>query len=71
MQARYAAEERLANSIAIRWGFGKYVEAMRRDRHGSVNSMLEARGTAIVRRALVQTQRQQEEFFRAHPELAK
>jgi hypothetical protein len=70
MQARHAAEERLANSIAIRWGFGKYVEAMRRERHGSVNPVLEARGPAIVHRALKQTRRQQEEFFRAHPELA-
>jgi hypothetical protein len=26
MRARYSAEERLANSIAIRWGFGKYIE---------------------------------------------
>ena len=52
MRSRYAAEERLANSIAIRWGFGKYVEAMRRERHGTVIPMLEARGPAIVRRSL-------------------
>ena len=71
MQARYAAEERLANSIAIRWGFGKYVEAMRRNRHGSVNPMLETRGPAIVHRALEQTRRRREEFCRAHPEVAK
>jgi hypothetical protein len=52
MRARYAAEERLANSIASRWGFGKQVEAMRLERHGSVDPMLEARGPAIEHRSL-------------------
>ena len=62
MRARYSAEERLANSIAIRWGFGKYIDVMLRERHGSVDPILEARGPAIVHRYSEQTRHQQESF---------
>ena len=62
MQSRYAAEERLADSAAIRWGFGSHIRLLRRGRDRTVNQVLEERAPKIVRRQLRETQRQQDEL---------
>jgi hypothetical protein len=71
MQSRYAAEERLADSIAVRWGFGDNIKALRIERRATVNPLLEARGPEIARRMLCKTRRQQAELrarFEVEPE---
>jgi hypothetical protein len=50
MQARYAANEKLANAQAIRWGFGEEIKTNHRERHKTINPWLEAQTPKILRR---------------------
>ena len=50
MQSRYSAEEKLADAIAIRWGFGADISVLHNERHTTVNPIFEARVPKIMRR---------------------
>jgi hypothetical protein len=57
MLSRYAAEERLANSIAVRWGFRANITAMRRERREVVGPRLELRGRRFMRQLMRSVER--------------
>lgn len=60
MQARYGAEERLADAIATRWGFGNEIKASRGERQRTVNPILELLLPEISRRRSARIRRRQE-----------
>lgn len=49
MKSRWAAEERIADGIASKWGFGENIKAMRFERIHTVNPLLANREPQIVR----------------------
>jgi hypothetical protein len=56
MQTRYAAEERLADLMADRWGFSNERAARVRERRSTVNPWLDLRRSKILRRMLMPAQ---------------
>jgi hypothetical protein len=61
MEARWRAEERLADVIATGWGFGRHIAAMRRERLDVVNPFLEAHGPEVYRRMMARTRELQDQ----------
>jgi len=59
MQSRYVTEERLADLIAVSWGFEDHLRRLRRERDRTVNPLLEARAPQIMRRMLNATRDRQ------------
>ncbi len=50
MLSRYADEEKHADRIAVQWGFGDHIKALRSERHEIVNPLLDSRTRRILRR---------------------
>jgi hypothetical protein len=50
MLSQYAREEKLADALAVRWGFGENLRIMHRERNETVNPLIDARVPNIVRR---------------------
>jgi hypothetical protein len=64
MQRRYQQEERLADSIADDWGFGRELKVLRRERENIVNPILNQR-EPIIRRRVHKLLVKQNEIIRA------